>query len=504
MSRQAIETDVLVVGGGIAGIATAERIAREAARREKRIRLILCEAESHLGSGASAGLEGWYHSGSLYAHAPDLSFTRGCMQGLADLLKHYAFDQSFTRRTQCNAQPFEIHSRTPTFNLSRAGWFRRPVDLLLPKSQPAEVSDRIRGAIGGLYFGYPWLNEQGSIQEPAAPAPAVDRDGFDDMLRESGHADTLLATQQRLANLRRETVGPAVDVECLPSLDMSMDTQLILSDLASHASGLGVEIRAGSRLTSWDGRTAGFVDSRGKSITITPKQCIFATGAAPIGGVTAPDFGPRAVLKRWTSVMVTVTPALSPSCFVLLSNDRRLAFNHFCHTGANGDYSIIADANAAEGDLSQASIRAIADRIREKARIWFGDHIKRRSTRHHSCSKIEVSPCPSVARSYSVVCSPTGNRANGSNELWVVPGKFSLFATLGETIHREMDRRGLYDSLAPGRATPHAFDRRKISVSKSAGLSLMHAQGRATRDAYGTQRGGLQRGGTQRCQIEPT
>ena len=52
--------DVIIVGGGIAGIATAEFLARHS-----NLSIKLLDKASHLGTESSGKLEGWYHTGAL-------------------------------------------------------------------------------------------------------------------------------------------------------------------------------------------------------------------------------------------------------------------------------------------------------------------------------------------------------------------------------------------------------------------------------------------------------
>ena len=78
-------TDVIVVGGGIAGIAIAEYLARHS-----RLSIKVLESAKYLGTGASGKLEGWFHTGALYSGHDDAQTFINCVNGVEDLLNLYA------------------------------------------------------------------------------------------------------------------------------------------------------------------------------------------------------------------------------------------------------------------------------------------------------------------------------------------------------------------------------------------------------------------------------
>ena len=77
--------DVVVVGGGIAGIAIAELLARQTALRVK-----VLEQTDKLGQGASGKLEGWFHTGGLYSGVEDPQTFMNCVNALEDLVNLYS------------------------------------------------------------------------------------------------------------------------------------------------------------------------------------------------------------------------------------------------------------------------------------------------------------------------------------------------------------------------------------------------------------------------------
>ncbi len=81
--------DVLVIGAGVAGVAIAERLARSASERSRRLRVLVVDEMPCVGAGASRGLQGWFHSGALYARLEDQKSYQNCQTSMSLLRDHY-------------------------------------------------------------------------------------------------------------------------------------------------------------------------------------------------------------------------------------------------------------------------------------------------------------------------------------------------------------------------------------------------------------------------------
>ncbi|MFG0260366.1 MAG: FAD-dependent oxidoreductase, partial [Phycisphaerales bacterium JB041] len=123
--------DVLVVGGGIAGIAIAERLAREARRQGKLLRIMLVERERQLASGASGGLEGWLHTGMLYTKLENPRTLINCLNSLEDLVNWYARDPFFSRRERCNLTTPAGSPGKPVMVPRDDGWFEGSIEFIV-------------------------------------------------------------------------------------------------------------------------------------------------------------------------------------------------------------------------------------------------------------------------------------------------------------------------------------------------------------------------------------
>jgi len=99
------QCDLLIIGAGIAGVAIAERVAREAAERAKRLRVFVVDEAEQIGAGASRGLQGWFHSGALYARLRQEESFRQCALSRQLLRARY----SAAMRHEWFAEPIEYY-----------------------------------------------------------------------------------------------------------------------------------------------------------------------------------------------------------------------------------------------------------------------------------------------------------------------------------------------------------------------------------------------------------
>lgn len=76
--------DVVVAGGGIAGIATAEILVRNG------LKVFLFDKDRKFCSKSSSQQHGWYHLGSLYSIFPENTFLKSMLVSLESLIKNYS------------------------------------------------------------------------------------------------------------------------------------------------------------------------------------------------------------------------------------------------------------------------------------------------------------------------------------------------------------------------------------------------------------------------------
>lgn len=102
MTPSPLQCDVLIIGAGIAGVSIAELVSREARRRNKGIKVLVVDRASELDSGASSGLQGWFHTGALYTRLDSDESYLNCVKSHEVLKREYANASDFAHHSNCN------------------------------------------------------------------------------------------------------------------------------------------------------------------------------------------------------------------------------------------------------------------------------------------------------------------------------------------------------------------------------------------------------------------
>ncbi|GBF81702.1 FAD-dependent oxidoreductase [Aphanothece sacrum] len=429
--------DVIVVGGGIAGLAIAEFLARHSSLSIK-----VLEKAPQLGTLASGKLEGWYHTGGLYSGQDDAQTFINCVNGVEDLINLYTSYFS----EQCNITLTEKQPDffTPSIIPNFQGWFNdNPVYLIHPQTDAPEIrSSRLKSdavqiniqrnrVLGRLEVAYGkqhnWLTDSQCI----APtyAQVEHHEGLDCSLK---------YTTEAIVNLCRNFdtsygLEPS-HYELIKTLDCSMNTSLILRDLVASALSNGVTFETGITIDKLLMERYGKIRLKsllcqtqtGLSKRLKAQLFIFAVGEGFEPFLS--DLQVRARLKRSRSAMVVASPALVDSNFVRMSTKNRFHFNHFIqHQKIEEEqyiYSLLADSGYANDDSNDG---VDIEPILESAERYFGkDKLYSRQLYSYECVKTEFISEEEQKRRYSYWIESNPD----SNFLCVLPGKFSFFPTV--------------------------------------------------------------------------
>lgn len=559
-----MECDVVVVGGGVAGLAIAERLAREARRQDRQITIVLAEEGARIGGGASSGLEGWFHAGGLYAKNDDSRFFFTCLNGFEDLYNWYRHDPLFGSRAHCNVEELTDACSAPRYRFGDQGWFLGRVSYVLPREvgppgfweqaavdlqqtidaryrQPAWDASRarVRDLIGRSLVDRDWRG--GRLTSAQAPHPEAVR----------GISAAGLASSEMISCLARVVRHPIESgFDVLVSGDAVMDSTRVLGDLAESAVANGVSVLTGWRLDPHSvhvlprSSTIDCIDLRRASgkkdetLRVNATQFIFALGAGFEGAGLLGTLQVAMDPVTTKSVVAVAEPALCEESFARIDPYDENDFNHLARRMPSGQLiSLLGDSNAFPNHASQAECDAAGRMLLDKAASVFGaERLRRSLTGWYVCSKTELS---GSQRDYSYWYGPrlewhsqpwvearrqgqgavveqvknhvldgagdlpdelsrsswalqeavhfavlarfadrqlgdgeTARRrferaqelavsahdeacrkisAQRSNFLNVLPGKFSLFATLAHKVYLEMEARGLFRKLKPSR-----------------------------------------------------
>ena len=427
--------DVIIVGGGIAGIATAEFLARHS-----NLSIKLLDKASHLGTESSGKLEGWYHTGALYSGQDDAQTFINCVNGVEDLINFYT--PYFT--SQCNVELLEKKAGffTPSVIPKLGGWFdNSPVYLIHPQVDSPEIhfsrlksdlihinnqKERVLGRLEAAYGEqHNWLIDNKCI----APtyAQVENNEKIESSLQQSTTTIRNICNQFNLSyGIKTNGYG------YIKTLDCSMNTNKILKDLVSSSLNHGVNFETGITIEKLSMDNYGPV--RLKSLLCKTKEGLSKKFKArlfifAVGNGFEPflrDLQIRARLKCNKSAMVVAVPPLTDVNFFRMSTKNNFHFNHFLRRSDPNShaYSILANSGYINNETSDENN---TDPILELAERYFGDkNLYSRELYSYECAKTEFVSEEEQKRRYSYWIESKPN----SNYICILPGKFSFFPTV--------------------------------------------------------------------------
>jgi hypothetical protein len=443
--------DVVVVGGGIAGIAIAERLAREAVRQNKRIRILLIEQEESLGTAASGGLEGWGHTGALYSKERSTRFFAHFLSAFEDLYNWYHFDPLFKFKEHCNLQDIEKAERPaydfpfpPSLNPDQLSnlWFLGPITYLLPDQPDSMESNkdhrdieewqrirtRVRALVQWAFFKQKWVSKVfGCCQAPYVeefdgtsahdPPPQSDPRVQKPTQTELPPGAFSLEDVMARAGGPEAAAGESANLQAMPSCDAAVNTRQVLRDLTEAAVLMGVEILCGYKMDPQSIQISpyGTVDqvtgllltptkanidgaereSQPDGVHVIADQYIFALGIGfEEGKLMHSKLDVHVKVQKKLSVMVVTRPPLCDFSFVRMDLHSRNDFNHI--------YRQSLEVNAA----AHLRIRAV-DHLLDKAGRYFGNRLQEREfVGWYICTKTEFPETGEQERDYSYYWGP--------------------------------------------------------------------------------------------------
>jgi hypothetical protein len=470
--------DVVVVGGGIAGVSIAERLAREARRRKKTLRIALVERAPELGEGSSGRLEGWFHTGALYSAQADGQTFMACVKNVERLINWYRRDPLFPFSKNCNfdlttskeSRDPHAHSRQVPKHLEKetpSPWFlpestiyyalrqklergRTDADVM----QWSQQSQKISGRIHEAYWKWEWSKDDLAQAPPAemvlkTPSPQREGvgDGEDYLERDP---DLAVARQPKIEELLgryERSISPEElnDLyQIYRSRDSVMDTHQILQDLTRSAAENGVEFLTGTEIREFNVPRYGDVVVTGlvghqtvassasghgtRNLHLLANHYIFALGSGFNDEFLRKELGLRLRVETNRSVMAVIHPPLIEQNFVRMDYYPKNHFNHILRSlgatagddGTPYNYSMIANSAFDTKDTEMKRIAQSIEALLETACRYFPDTFyhdengKRRDILWYQCNKTEFLSDDERKRNYTYWCEPEFGEAEVS------------------------------------------------------------------------------------------
>ena len=399
--------DIVIIGGGIAGLATAEMFSRAGGK------VHLVEAQAKLGLGSSGAHHEWFHFGSLYSIFTSNKFLRVLLDGVDDLLRYYG---DFTRM---NIRVGETDGRV-SVAADETGWFRpdaihyvvaAPNDPAFRWNSQKSLPDnawrfalrwlwdfRIKQLIcrHNRFYFYDWRRGRASKEIPTHGLHNYSRRNIEKWRNPDIHLDP---DQHFL----------------IRGYDRPMRARQIMSDLAERFLGQGGTLSLDTRYESWRRLDDGTIEvALAGRAPLRTRKLVLATG-----GDLAEQSRGKLPVQRVRSPLLIVYPAVAEENFVRLTPFTAEAICHLLHFVDGRAYSVIGGGwGLPPGD--PAGEKKLAAEIISRAREVFPRMASAQLAEVYFALKAEAVDTP-TRRNYGFSVRRLAPDIYG-----LLPGKFSL------------------------------------------------------------------------------
>lgn len=408
--------DLIIVGGGIAGLATAEIFARSG------FKVALVEKYSELCSGSSGKQHGWFHLGSLYSINRDAIFLKTLVNNCDILLSYY---RDFRGMNIC-FDPKSGRLSTPTKNIETP-WFNDESSRLIyfvdqeitDEEQRGfrdyhgiswEVATRLFLARHNRYLKYDWRKGKASKYIPSA--------SFNDV-PPSGEISKLKVSQRTLQQIPFDTSS----YKSIVGFDRSMNVSFIVKELIKSFLFYSGDIYTNSEFLRYE-RKAGRLEvtlkiSENNSLKIKGSKLIQAMGKGLNLGIVKEVYFQK--ITNVVSPLLVVSPSLCNHNFQILSPVRRDSMNHIIHHRGGIPYSLIGDSSSANPN-NVAQKKQIQRALKHKVAKKFPELRNIEKQKVYFCYKTElVGRKSDLDRNYSYIIEDIDE-----DVYVIIPGKLSL------------------------------------------------------------------------------
>ncbi len=322
--------DFIVVGAGIAGLATAELLQRSGRS------VLLLEAEDKICAQSTAQQQGWFHTGALYAALPSSRYFRQLVGNLDDLFNYYS-----------DFPNMNLRSGRTLLTRNNTGWFKNSNNYYFYASP---TNPEIKGWQKPLWYlatlrAQTRLSWFETIDFTRELSPQIKFVNFSPNL-------------SRCLSNRNFDLTPGTATKIMKSRDRTFDAECLMTDLLISFLKCGGELKTNSVVS--DASRESVSDQDG---TYSARHVIVSTGRN-VGKLT----GVRTKILK--SPLLVVKPAILDFNFAWMTMDIKNTFNHMYHCSDHGGYSLIGNAVYFDVD-EQVDESSVKRQMIEKARKIF-------------------------------------------------------------------------------------------------------------------------------------
>lgn len=348
--------DLVVVGGGIAGLATAELFARSGSR------VLLVEANPRLCQETSGRHHEWFHFGSLYSIFPGNQHLRTMVGGIDDLLEFYSEFEGMNLEVTGAGE-----LRTP----ARPGaWFGdEQIEYVVSATNDPDFSVRaargLKDAFDRLSMGLAWdvVIKQFVSRHNRFYAHDWRRKPASRYIPRAGIFDYSRRNIEKFAD-PDVRLDPDTHFK-IRGYDRPFSAHAIVSGLAGSLLGCGGELRLSTEYTGYETAAGGLTVRLGGGESVRARRLVIATGRS-----LRQHLKGRFRVQVVVSPLLIVYPAVCRQHFARLTPFMPQTVNHLRHSHESVPYSLIGGGYFADPEDAPA-VRRVDEQLRARAAAVF-------------------------------------------------------------------------------------------------------------------------------------
>ncbi|MFH1242192.1 MAG: FAD-dependent oxidoreductase [Pseudomonadota bacterium] len=408
--------DLIVVGGGIAGLATGEIFARSG------FKVALVEKNDRICTEASGIHHEWFHFGSLYSIFPTNQFLRTMVGGIDDILLYYRDFEGMNLRIDAQGKLITIDTTKKWFREDSIEYIVNTIedpDFTLSKQDSGK--DKIRK----IFFRWTWdrnikqfIARHNRFQKydwrRGCASHYIPKAGFLDYSRNS----------IQKADLPDTNLDANTHIK-IKSYDRPMNAYAIISDLIKSFVSYGGNLFTNTTFHDYES------DGKGSKVLLDNDRVLETDFLILALGKDLERYAKGKIrVKSVASPLLVAYPQVCDANFVRLTPFINETINHLTHEIDNKRYSLIGGGYAAGAECETEKEDA-RNALLSRARKVFPKLADADILETYFGYKVEVSASYSK-RNYVYHIEPINNRV-----YIVVPGKFSLAFSLAVNVfHR--------------------------------------------------------------------
>lgn len=409
--------DYIIVGGGVAGLASAELLSRSGHT------VLLLEKNSKVCQEASASHHGWFHFGSLYSIFPENQTLRTLIGGIEDTMDYYSAFQNMNIVVE---QPGKL-----CFPDNGEGWIRdEPLDYIVCSRNDDDFKmstfEGFKSYFKKLFFLMTW--EFAIKQFVSRHLRFYKHDWLGLVPASKWIPKAGIGDYSRSVIEKPSFSDINLDVNThfkVSGYDRPMRSMNIVTELVQSLLGSGGTIALNQKVTSIRG------DIGSKIVATQSGEAFAASKVIVSAGKWLGDFEDKDRVKVVASPLLVVYPSVTPNHIVRMTPFMDKSINHIHHTINGHTYSVIGGGDYADPSNSEDVKRTI-DNLREKALSVFPKMLNAEVNTHYLGYKTEVTT-KLQERNYQYII-----RDDGNGEVLIVPGKFTLAFSLATNLYKQL------------------------------------------------------------------